>query len=327
MARPKLSVTMCNYNHAAYVQQALLAVINQTRPPDEIVVVDDGSRDDSVARIKEVIDGHKHIKLIVCPENVGTCNAAAIAASQVSGEFISAPTADDILNPRFFEQSLQMLEEHPQAALAVACVEDLYPDGKLIFNSFQLPTISAFPTPCYVSPERAIALERSYVPLGLLGYASVFRQSLYSPTFPHSQATNYLSDWFYLRVLAFRHGYCFLPEPGVQCRILPGSMSSTAMRSWPVRRGALQGVLQDLEHRFQDVLPAFKHSGALSTVGYRGVFWMLSQPRYWPLVSPLLLGKGLVNLQASLLPRSWITTIRRTQSLVVRQFRRQENAF
>ena len=54
MNRPTLSVVMPNYNHAKFLPRALDSLLGQTRPPDEILVLDDGSTDDSRAILERV---------------------------------------------------------------------------------------------------------------------------------------------------------------------------------------------------------------------------------------------------------------------------------
>ena len=50
---PKVSVLLTSYNHARYIGDAIDSVLAQTYPNLECIVIDDGSRDDSAARIRE----------------------------------------------------------------------------------------------------------------------------------------------------------------------------------------------------------------------------------------------------------------------------------
>ena len=49
---PRMSVVIPNYNHGHLIEDALVAISRQTMPPSEVVVVDDGSTDDSLARLQ-----------------------------------------------------------------------------------------------------------------------------------------------------------------------------------------------------------------------------------------------------------------------------------
>ena len=57
MATPSLSVVLPNYNHAKLIGRALAALLAQEHAADEIIVVDDGSTDDSVAVIERIAAG------------------------------------------------------------------------------------------------------------------------------------------------------------------------------------------------------------------------------------------------------------------------------
>ncbi len=52
MMHPSVAVAIPSYNHARYIEETLKSVFRQTRPPQEVIVIDDGSTDDSVQKIE-----------------------------------------------------------------------------------------------------------------------------------------------------------------------------------------------------------------------------------------------------------------------------------
>ena len=60
----KVSVLINNYNYAEYVCEAIQSALSQSRPPDEIIVVDDGSTDESVALIEAEFKEQPSIHII-----------------------------------------------------------------------------------------------------------------------------------------------------------------------------------------------------------------------------------------------------------------------
>ena len=60
---PLVSVIISSYNHADYVEAAIESVLAQTYPNVELLVVDDGSRDDSVARIRKLQEKYGYSKM------------------------------------------------------------------------------------------------------------------------------------------------------------------------------------------------------------------------------------------------------------------------
>src|SRR5258707_12471256 len=66
---PTLSVVLPNYNHARFIGRALAALLGQERAADEIIVIDDGSTDDSVAVIERIAAAAPTIRLLRSPSN------------------------------------------------------------------------------------------------------------------------------------------------------------------------------------------------------------------------------------------------------------------
>jgi glycosyltransferase involved in cell wall biosynthesis len=107
--RPLVSIIVDNYNCDRYLGQAIDSALHQTFQPVEVIVVDDGSTDDSRAIIQEY-DGRI---LPVFKQNGGQASAfnAGFACSQ--GEVVIFLDADDVLFPDTVEKVVQALRDHP----------------------------------------------------------------------------------------------------------------------------------------------------------------------------------------------------------------------
>jgi glycosyltransferase involved in cell wall biosynthesis len=103
----KVSVIIPVYNLAHKVERAVKSVLSQTTPPDEIVVVDDGSKDDPQAALNPYLDRIKFFR----QENQGVSAARNFGIEQSSGEFICCLDADDALSPNFLQLTKMKLEE------------------------------------------------------------------------------------------------------------------------------------------------------------------------------------------------------------------------
>ena len=306
---------LCNYNHSKYIGEAIQSFLDQTLPADEIVVIDDGSTDNSLEVLRPLA-GAGYIRLIALPQNVGVTRAFARGLEEVKGEYMLALAADDKSLPNFFEHVLGLLEKHPHAPFGVGCIHEWFPDGvsRLELPAHQKVTMRAMPGPTYVSPATTFNLERSHVPSGLMGYGAVFRTELMRQIMADVGNAGHLIDWFVMRVMAFRAGYCFLPEVVMHRRNLAGSISDGATRHWPVRKQACLEVLRLLNlPAYADVKPQFRESGALAVGGYRAVLMLLCEPRYWEYVNRPLLFKGILNFVASVMPVGWKSALRALQ--------------
>jgi GT2 family glycosyltransferase len=113
---PTFSVVMPAYNTATMIGAAIESVLAQTRGDFELIVVDDGSTDDTPARVEEYL-GDGRVKLIRQP-NRGQAHARNVAIEHASGICISLLDSDDLWLPRYLETMGATLEADPGAAVA-----------------------------------------------------------------------------------------------------------------------------------------------------------------------------------------------------------------
>lgn len=96
-ARPTLSVVVPSYNHARFVRQALESVLVQDYRPLELVVVDDGSTDDSVGVIRATIADHRLDSVrFERQDNRGAHHAINRGLELASGEYLTVLNSDDV---------------------------------------------------------------------------------------------------------------------------------------------------------------------------------------------------------------------------------------
>lgn len=110
----KFSVVIPNYNREGMVCDAVESVINQTYPAFEIIVVDDGSSDGSVAVLKERFgDGI----ILVVQDNSGVSTARNSGVEASSGDYICYLDSDDLWRADKLELIARSIEKHPKASL------------------------------------------------------------------------------------------------------------------------------------------------------------------------------------------------------------------
>jgi len=105
------------YNRPALLREAVASVVAQTYRPIEIIVVDDGSTDDTPAAIAELASAHPEIRTLRI-DNSGPGAAREAGRHIARGEFIQHLDSDDLLRPRRFELLIAALREHPEAGVA-----------------------------------------------------------------------------------------------------------------------------------------------------------------------------------------------------------------
>src|SRR5258705_14024412 len=92
---PRMSVVIPNYNHGHLIEDALAAISRQTMPPAEVVVIDDGSTDDSVARLQSLAPRMPWLRIHRHGVNPGVNAACNTGLSPVSGDFVVFPAPPD----------------------------------------------------------------------------------------------------------------------------------------------------------------------------------------------------------------------------------------
>jgi glycosyltransferase involved in cell wall biosynthesis len=97
--KPWVSVICTCYNHAAYVRESLLSVSKQTYANVELIVIDNGSMDGSVAVIEAFCQQYPDTVFIPNPTNWGLCRAFNQGLAIAKGQFLIDLAADDILLP------------------------------------------------------------------------------------------------------------------------------------------------------------------------------------------------------------------------------------
>ena len=86
----KISIAKTSYNGEKYINDQIMSIINQTYKPDEIIIVDDFSKDDTKIIIKKIIKREKNmdIKLYENPQNLGVVATFKKAIEKATGDII-----------------------------------------------------------------------------------------------------------------------------------------------------------------------------------------------------------------------------------------------
>jgi glycosyltransferase involved in cell wall biosynthesis len=106
---PKISVIIPTYNRAHVLKRAIDSVLNQTFSDFEIIVVDDGSTDDTQKLLKQYDDKLK----VITTENRGVSAARNIAIKDAKGKYIAGLDSDDYWHKRKLERQIEALESRP----------------------------------------------------------------------------------------------------------------------------------------------------------------------------------------------------------------------
>lgn len=116
-----ISVVIPLYNKALSIQNTLDSVLSQTYTNFEIIVVDDGSTDESVKRVLEIKD--TRIRLIQ-KENGGVSSARNEGILEAKGKYIAFLDGDDLWHPMYLETLHQLIRDYPECSIhGIGCAK------------------------------------------------------------------------------------------------------------------------------------------------------------------------------------------------------------
>ena len=113
-----VSVVVPSYNHARFIEATLRSIMKQTLAPAELIVIDDGSSDDSPRVIERVLSDCPFPCELVARDNRGLCATLNDGFERTRGEFFAYLGSDDLWLPDFLQARVGLLESRAPAVLA-----------------------------------------------------------------------------------------------------------------------------------------------------------------------------------------------------------------
>lgn len=208
LSLPSVSVVMPNFNHGKYIRTALEAMVTQSVPPLEIIVVDDASTDDSWAIIQELATRHACIQPVRNKSNQGVVSAMNLGLRLAQGDYVHFGAADDQIYPGLYEKSLTLLRDHPLASFS--CTIGDWHEVTTGFNWHMGVGMAEHPS--YLAPRQLVGLEQAWR-LFIPSHTALVRRGAALEVGGFIPELKWHCDWFLLYTSAFRHGMCHVPEP------------------------------------------------------------------------------------------------------------------
>lgn len=156
-----VSVIMPAYNAEAYIEKAIRSILDQTVPPMEVVVVDDGSTDSTAERVAEFGDAVRYLS----QANAGPTVARNHGVRSTTGPLLAFLDSDDWWDERKLELQLAALSENPDLGFAVSHIQNVWMEDLADEAERYEGRMRGEPVPGYVT--QSLLLRRSiYEELG-----------------------------------------------------------------------------------------------------------------------------------------------------------------
>ncbi len=300
MAKPTLSVVLPNYNHAQYLRKALTALADRDRPPDELIIIDDGSTDNSWEIIQEFAAKYHFIQAYKNDKNRGIEFTVSRGLELATGDFFCGAAADDMVLPGFFEKSMDLLSKHPEAGLC--CTIGDWHELHTGLNWHM--GVGMTDVPAYLPPKRLDELERRGR-LFIAGHTVIVKRAalLEAGKFPAS--VKYAGDWYTYNLIGFHLGICVVPEPLAMVQIDLNTYYNKGRRDPAGDQKVMEEILRlwSLE-KWQDSVQRMKNCGALYIWGWPILKFLLTHPEHRHYINLTFLRKNLWHIAKLLIKRT-----------------------
>jgi glycosyltransferase involved in cell wall biosynthesis len=222
-APPPVSVVIPAYNRAATIRAAIVSVLRQTWSDFELVVVDDGSTDDTLAAARAVED--PRLRVLAAPRNLGAAGARNLGVAEARGTWIAFQDSDDEWLPTKLEKQMARLATRPEnGGDWVGAYCGLLTVGGLDARPGERTQLRYVPNPSVTPTEGDILeplLERNMISTQTL----VVRRDVFLALGSFDETTTPIEDWDFALRLAHRGPIAFVDEPLVHQHFSPDSIT------------------------------------------------------------------------------------------------------
>jgi len=252
MTRPTLSVLISNYNHVRFIPEALQAILAQSYRPAEIVIVDDGSTDDSV----NVLEGFARtepglVRVIRNERNMGLLHNMNRLLELTTADYVYGAACDDKILPGFFERSMGLLERHPAAGLC-STLSGIMDEAGEYRGLVRTPIVCGGDS--YVTPVEALAALRRHGSW-FMGNTTAYRRAALIEAGGFIPELGPYCDGFISLVLALKHGACFIPEPLAMWRRMNDTYSRRVSMNFDAMINIIETAERLMRSTYREVFP------------------------------------------------------------------------
>ena len=235
--RPLVSIIVPTYNAESYVGETLESALRQTYERTEVVVVDDGSTDGTVALVRRMDAGIR----IVRQTNSGVCVARNHGAASAQGALLAFLDADDLWEPEKLERQVEVFQRHPEVGVVASDFDEIDGEGRKLSREMKQPR-HLF--------NRVVDLHRQLLGFGnfLSVSASVTTRAAFEKVRGFHTTERILSGDYDLWIrISEHHRFFVLPEILCHYRVLPNSQIHG---SFEKEYGAQRRILEMHRGRF-----------------------------------------------------------------------------
>ena len=231
---PKVSVIIPTYNCMRYVPEAVESVLNQTYRDYEIIIVDDGSIDQTRAALAKHIEAHPQKVRYIFQQNAGEGGARNRGIKEARGEYVAFLDADDIWTPQKLEIQMNLVESLKEKNIVV--FGDAY-----AFNERGVITRSMFKER---EPHEGSVFEELLYKNFVVTQTVVARRNLFAKVGYFKEGMKYCADFEMWLRLAKNYKFHYVNEAIVGYRIHSNNVSGNIHKMQEYHLKVIQDALR-----------------------------------------------------------------------------------
>ena len=185
-----LSICITNKNDGETILRQLNSIVNQVHLPDELVIIDDGSTDDSIEKINYFLQKNSDkldIKTVFYDHSLGCVSRINEAVNLSTSKYVYMGSANDYLLPEFVENLYKgMKKDHALVSCYSGFPSEKFYEGYMILKPYNCS---------YYIPGHCSCVKREY----LLQFGN------------HLESLKWHSDWFFLHGISLKYGWYGIP--------------------------------------------------------------------------------------------------------------------
>lgn len=272
---------MINYNYACYLKDSIQAVLNQTRKPDEFIIIDDGSTDESVEIIREMIKDSPYASIIINKKNIGIAKTHNLGIQLSTSDFIFLAASDDMISSNFVYENMRFVENDSRIKMCCS-IPSFFDHEKKWSDDLRIRQQNVF------NPQETLKLlAKKY--FWIAGHTAIISAEFLKNHIVNDYLKQY-SDWYLIHILGLSENIGYIPQSLSYMRIHSKSYGRDK-RKYSEYKIIFQNLFSEILKESDKVIKNIKKSSLLSALDNKIIFFLFTNKKYIFFLPSVLRGK------------------------------------
>ena len=256
-----IAIVIPNFNHGGSITETIMSILSQTILPDEILVIDDASTDNSVKIISSLSQDIPSLRLIRNQKNRGVNYCMNLGTREAKSDLIIYRAADDVFILDAIFNAQKAFQTYPHAS--IACGETIFFKNNLAEGTHE--TLALAKQTTFLCPEKLLDCWQS--DFNIPTSACITRRNAVLSVGGFKDQARWHADWLCLTTIAMRDGLIFVPHPITGFRLSSSSYGNSNLLNRKKQRAVLKYLVEEVMNYEKPLQDRFWASGAFGIFG------------------------------------------------------------